>query len=92
MIGAMDLSEKAKALEIAAKENDEAFIADNHFDMLREYKALTGNLSSLSGIAGEMKDDTPPEGNDTEPSDISPEDDEDEILEFEPVDGEGGEG
>ena len=92
MIGAIDLSEKAKALEMAAKSKDEAFIADNHFDLLREYKALTGNLSSLPGINVEMKDATPPEGNNTEPSDASHEDNEDEILEFEPVDGEGGEG
>ena len=34
MIGALDLSEKAKALEMAGKDNDIDFIKANHADIL----------------------------------------------------------
>ena len=43
-IGAAALSEKAKALEEAAKENDVAFIEENHMEMITEYEGLAKRL------------------------------------------------
>ena len=37
MIGIYDLSEKAKSLEMAAKNNEENYILDNHEQMIRDY-------------------------------------------------------
>lgn len=55
MIGISDLSEKAKALEQAAKENNEAYILENHENMIRDYGRISANikdqlLSEESGI------------------------------------------
>ena len=44
MIGVSDLSEKAKALEKAAKENEEGFILANHETMIREYGRITAEV------------------------------------------------
>ena len=43
MIGVSELSEKAKALEMAAKENEENYILANHEAMIRDY----GNITSV---------------------------------------------
>ena len=40
LVGAMSLSEKAKQLEDAAKEKNEAFITDNHDIFIKDYEAL----------------------------------------------------
>ena len=42
MIGISDLSEKAKKLEMAAKENEENYILANHETMIRDYGQITG--------------------------------------------------
>ncbi|MBR3280093.1 MAG: response regulator [Lachnospiraceae bacterium] len=42
MIGISDLSEKAKDLEQAAKQNSEQYILDNHENMIRDYGRITG--------------------------------------------------
>ncbi|MBO4927596.1 MAG: response regulator [Clostridiales bacterium] len=68
MIGADDLSEKAKALEMAAKEKREEYIAENHYDMMSEYSRVIKGIESALG--GEQEDE--------------------EILEFNPVVEEGG--
>ena len=44
MIGISDLSEKAKALEQAAKENEETFILNNHENMIRDYGRISANI------------------------------------------------
>ena len=44
MIGISDLSEKAKALEMASKENEEGFILEHHEDMIRDYGRITTDI------------------------------------------------
>ena len=46
MIGVIDLSEKAKALEKAAKENEENFILANHEAMIRDYGRIAGDIKN----------------------------------------------
>ena len=47
MIGISDLSEKAKALEMAAKNNEENFILENHEQMIRDYGRITANIKDM---------------------------------------------
>ncbi len=47
MIGAVDLSEKAKALEMAAKASDEEFITANHEQALMDYGRICGEIKAL---------------------------------------------
>ena len=44
MIGVSDLSETAKALEQAAKGNEESYILENHENMIREYGRITSDI------------------------------------------------
>ena len=44
MIGISGLSEKAKSLEMAAKENEEGFILENHEDMIRDYGRIAADI------------------------------------------------
>ena len=46
MIGVSDLSEKAKALEMASKENNESFILDNHEQMIRDYGRISTEVKN----------------------------------------------
>lgn len=59
MIGISDLSEKAKSLEMAAKENEEGFIIENHEDMIRDYGRITADIKDhlLSDESGSDDDD-----------------------------------
>lgn len=59
MIGISDLSEKAKSLEMAAKENEEGFILENHEDMIRDYGRITADIKDhlLSDESGSDDDD-----------------------------------
>ena len=51
-IGAVPLSEKAKALEMAAKEGDASYIESNHADCMAAYKALLAGIdAALHGKA-----------------------------------------
>ena len=47
MIGAVDLSEKAKALEMAAKASDEEFVTANHEQALMDYGRICGEIKAL---------------------------------------------
>ena len=47
MVGASGLSETAKALEMAAKANDESYILSNHESMIREYGRITSDIKDL---------------------------------------------
>lgn len=49
MIGASGLSEKARELEIAAKGEDNAYIHDNHDEMMREYLLVTNGILAVYG-------------------------------------------
>ena len=50
MIGCMGLSEKAKSLEFAAKENREEFIAAEHRGIMDEYRTLSDGILSALGM------------------------------------------
>ena len=47
MIGVSGLSDKAKALEKAAKENDEGFILANHETMIKDYGKITAEVRDM---------------------------------------------
>ncbi|MBP5186775.1 MAG: response regulator [Clostridiales bacterium] len=104
MIGAGVLSDKAKQLELAAKEKKEEFIKENHYPMMSEYGALYKGLTTiLSEEIREAKEEkkeeeTPKEEpkdeeilefSAEEPSSENMEESE-EILEFIPDEEEGG--
>ena len=48
-IGAVHLSEEAKALEMAAKEGDMDYIRSHHKDVLEEYIGLTNRIKEILG-------------------------------------------
>ena len=87
MIGAADLSEKAKALEKAAGDKDEQYINENHPGFMEEYSRV------LEGIISFLPEDVKksvfgPEEGSKEDDDIlefSPEEEkDDEVIEFSP--------
>ena len=47
MIGVSELSDKAKALEKAAKENEEGYILSNHETMIRDYSKITSDVRDM---------------------------------------------
>ncbi len=47
MIGVSGLSDKAKALEKAAKDNDEGFILANHETMIKDYGKITAEVRDM---------------------------------------------
>ena len=49
LLGAFDLSEKAKFLEEAAKNQDESAIEDNHSILVIQYTKLMDTISELLG-------------------------------------------
>lgn len=108
MIGAGELSESAKALEMAAKEKREEFITENHYGTMNAYSNLAKGLfeafpdeiqkaeeakAEKQKNEGEEKKSSEESSKEVETSTDAvpaPEED-DEILEFSPVDEEGGE-
>ena len=104
MIGAGVLSDKAKQLELAAKEKREEFIKENHYPMMSEYGALYKGLTTIlseeireakeekkeeEAPKEEPKDEEILEFSAEEPSSENKEESE-EILEFIPDEEEGG--
>ena len=73
MIGAQELSDEAKALELAAKADDAATVAAHHDGMLARYGATAGTILRL--FDAEKEDAAEPAGDD-------------EVLEFAPVEDE----
>ena len=70
MIGAADLSEKAKSLEMAAKSSDEAFILSNHDQTMMDYGRICGEIKAqLMNIPADADED------DDEVFEFVPEDD-----------------
>lgn len=57
MIGVSELSEKAKALEMAAKENEENYILANHESMIRDYGHITSIIREQLLDEGSDADD-----------------------------------
>ncbi|MCR4648785.1 MAG: response regulator [Lachnospiraceae bacterium] len=74
MIGAMEVSEKAKELEKAAKEENAIYIMEHHPRVLEEYIELTDKISEAFGT---KKTETVTEESEEK----------EEALEFEPVSG-----
>ncbi len=54
-IGAIELSEKAKALELATQERDIAYIEDHHIEAMQEYREI---LDRLNRVLLEQSDST----------------------------------
>ena len=50
MIGIVDLSEEAKALEMAAKEQKETFIIDNHEQVLMDYARFAAEIKEKFNV------------------------------------------
>ena len=76
MIGALQLSEMAKELEDASKEGDKERIAARHPVFMPEYSALLYEISNLLDL--DKKED---------PGDGDADDDQEDVLEFGPEDG-----
>lgn len=57
MIGAEDLSDKAKNLESAAKRVDSEYIALNHASMISDYMRLVGKIRSEFNISADSGED-----------------------------------
>jgi len=85
MIGAMQISEEAKGLEMAAKENKEEYILLNHDKVLLMYKELTGTIAKALNmdIRSENAEDEVLEFNAGDEDEILEFNAEDEVLEFE---------
>ena len=81
MIGAADLSAKAKALEAAAKSEDTAFIAAHHQEAMEQYTAVADAIFTLSGTGAGQPSGAGDSGEDT--LEFSPGGDGD-TLEFSP--------
>ncbi|MCM1541754.1 MAG: response regulator [Blautia sp.] len=59
-IGAVSLSEQAKALEMAAKEGDIASIRDNHEKIMADYRDVLNELNAAIGKPSEARQSQPP--------------------------------
>ena len=57
MIGIMDLSEEAKALEMAAKEQKEDFITSNHEQVLMDYARYAAEIKEKLNVSTEDDDE-----------------------------------
>ena len=56
MIGLMELSDKAKALEVAAKEKKEEYIVDHHEEVIKQYSRVAADIRDQFK-AGSVTDD-----------------------------------
>ncbi len=86
MIGALKLSETAKALEAAAKDTDTAFIQAEHEAFMQNYSRLMDVIAGFTGETGGIAEDDGPlefTPEDDGPLEFTPEDD-GEVFEFAP--------
>ncbi len=89
MIGAMELSEKARLLEDAAKTGDSAYIEKNHEDMFMRYENITNGIKMTFGVEdvvmnSSSEEDDVIEFNPDDIHDFKEMDFDSEILEFLP--------
>ncbi|MBR6101760.1 MAG: response regulator [Ruminococcus sp.] len=80
MIGQNTVGDRAAALELAAKEQRFEEIEQGHDELMSDYISLTDGISEALGKA-------PPAEADDAPMEFLPEDDDDGVMEFEPVEG-----
>ncbi|MBR4200001.1 MAG: response regulator [Oscillospiraceae bacterium] len=83
LIGSSALSERAKELEFAAKDNDYALIAQKHEALISDYRQLTARLQEICGEAPEAAPEEPEEEIMDFPPEMDSSSDEDDIIEFE---------
>ena len=82
MIGAMDLSEDAKKLEEAAKEKNYGYIREHHPDVMEDYDNLTNQIiETVFNSSLNLNKDN----DDEEILEFFPEGENEDIMEFEPV-------
>ena len=58
MIGATELSESARELEMAAKNGNRSYVDDNHDNMLKAYEKLLDIIGPLGDSETSQADDT----------------------------------
>lgn len=80
MIGCAELSEKARELEFAAKENDPAFIKEHHFAVMDMYENIVSGINKAFGRSVNDRD----ADNSSGITEFVPDGGEDEIFEFSP--------
>ena len=68
MIGIPELSDKAKQLEMAAKEQKEDYIVDNHEDVIKNYSRIAADIKEQFNLGSD----------DDEVLEFEPEDDEED--------------
>ena len=86
LIGSDTLSERAKELEFAAKDQDAAWIEAHHDALMADCRLLTDRLKPICGIPDDKRNSDPS----SDVMEFLPEDPDDAVMEFEPVEGEEG--
>lgn len=85
MIGCGALSKKAEALEHAAKEGRVGAVESGHSEMISDYISLTEGICRALGM--ELPAGAEARAEEEAPIEFLPEDDSDEVIEFEPFEG-----
>ena len=57
MIGLMELSDKAKALEMAAKEKKEDYILDHHEEVIKQYSSVASDIKEQFNVGSAIDDE-----------------------------------
>ena len=70
MIGAMDISERAKFLEEASKESDEAKVNTKHADLMEDYGKLIRTIYDTYGEGRNKAPEPEPEDADAQEGDV----------------------
>ncbi|MCR5432618.1 MAG: response regulator [Lachnospiraceae bacterium] len=87
MIGAPELSEKARALEEASKAGDLSKVEAGHSDAMNDYKVLTDTILKIFGESEESNGsgDDSTESSDDDALEFTPETSDSDALEFSPA-------
>lgn len=88
LIGSDDLSERARELEFAAKDQDAAFIGEHHEALMQACRSLSDKLQAICGSGAAPEPEQPDSGGESGVLEFLPEPSGDEILEFDPAAGE----
>ena len=67
MIGAADLSEQARLLEEAAKNEDVSYVITHHAQVMESYRRITEGLASYLGLTEEEADGSGEDGAGSDP-------------------------
>ncbi|MCR5123393.1 MAG: response regulator [Ruminococcus sp.] len=80
-VGANQLSERAKALEFAAKEGSADFITENHPELMRRYREFAVIISKIIGAECPVSEEVSAPASEAKPAEA-----ESEIIDFYPTD------